>query len=218
MVINYSHQKGGTGKSTLAYHTAQAFKELGYKTTIYDLDTQDSCLGFNSLREHPKDNIINVEDEDTLIDIIKNTKDNEIDIIDSGGFDSGLTSIAIMGADINITPIADKVSEILAIANKYSVILERIEKSTNEKTKTHVLLNKIHIFASNFSHIEDIISSQERMETLQTIIRDRGIYDKALREGLTVHEATHLKGHEDAKKELNNLAKEILKKLKKDNK
>ncbi len=210
LVMNFSHQKGGTGKSTMAYHIAKAFELLGYKVTIYDLDIQDTCIEYNKLREVPRDNIKNITEDEELIQVIEDAKEDEIIIIDSGGFDSSLTRLAIMGADINITPIADKVSEILAITNKYSKILKEIEKATEEETNTYVLLNKIHPFARNFEHLEAIIEPHKQMKILNTIIRERAIYDKALQKGLTVQEANTLKGHEDASHELNKLAQELL--------
>jgi len=217
MILNFSHQKGGTGKSTLAYHITQAFIEKGYITKLIDLDNQKSCISVNQLRESPKDHILSVTNEAELINAIETAKEDEITIIDSGGFDSTLTRIAITGADINITPVADKVMDLLAVINKYSVILKEIEEATHEKTKTYVLLNKIHLFAENFQHIKDIMNKQERMEVLTTKIRDRGIYDKALLEGLSVHEAITLKGHEDASYELNKLAEELLSIYKEEN-
>ncbi|MDL1957374.1 MAG: division plane positioning ATPase MipZ [Candidatus Desulfofervidus auxilii] len=210
MIINFSHQKGGTGKSTIAYHLAKAFEDKGFKTTIYDLDIQDTCIEYNNLRDIPKSNILNITEDEKLIEVIDQAKEDEIYIIDSGGFDSSLTRLAIMGADINITPIADKVSEILAITKKYSKILKEIEEATQEQTSTYVLLNRIHLFAKNFEHLEAIIEPHKQMKILNTIIRDRAIYDKALQEGLTVQEANTLKGHEDARYELNKLAEELL--------
>ena len=211
MIINLSHQKGGTGKSTIAYNLAKTFEDKGFKVTILDLDIQDTCIHFNHMREKPKTNIINIEEDTELITTIENANEDEIFIIDSGGLDSSLTRLAIMGADINITPIADKVSEILAITNKYSKILKEIATAIEEPIETYVLLNKIHIFANKFEHIEKLIDPHKQMKILRTIIRERGIYDKALRVGLTVQEATNFKGHNDATNELNSLADELLK-------
>ena len=210
MIINLTHQKGGTGKSTIAYHLAKTFEEKGFKVTILDLDIQDTCIHFNHMREKPKTNIINIEEDTELITTIENANEDEIFIIDSGGFDSSLTRLAIMGADINITPIADKVSEILAITKKYSKILEGIENATKEPIIAYVLLNRIHIFANKFEHINEIIHPHKQMKILKTIIRERAIYDKSLREGLTVQEATNLKGHNDATNELSSLAEELI--------
>lgn len=223
MILNLSHQKGGTGKSTIAYHLAMAFILLEFKVKLLDLDIQDTCVSLNELREEKLDYIINVTEEQEFVDIINNATEEEIIIIDSGGFDSTLTRLAIMGADINLTPVADKVTELLAVIKKYSVILEEIEEETEIKVKSYVLLNKIHLFASKFEHIKELLQDQERMQLITTlkevageetkaplIIRDRNIYDKSLIEGKTVQETPERKGYEGASYEIEKLAKTLL--------
>ena len=224
MIINASHQKGGTGKSTVIYNLARAFILLGYKVKVLDLDIQSTCISINRKREIPLDYIINITEEQELIDIVNNSKEDEIILIDSGGFDSTLTRLAIMGADINITPVPDKVTALLAVIEKYSVILEEIAESTGEDIKTYILLNEIHIFATNFEHIIADIEDEKRMELLTVtkeengkeikeplVIRDRGIYDKSLIEGKTVQESKERKGHVEASKEMELLAQTLIK-------
>ena len=224
MIINASHQKGGTGKSTIIYHLARAFILLGYKVKLLDLDIQNTCVSLNELREEELDYILNITEEEEFVEIINNAAEDEIILIDSGGFDSTLTRLAIMAADINLTPVADKVTELLAVIRKYSVILEEIADSSNKEIKSYVLLNKIHLFATNFDHIIELLEDQERMQLITTtkevdeeeievpfVIRDRNIYDKALTQGLTVQEAPERKGHEDASYEMEKLAKILLK-------
>ena len=231
MIINLSHQKGGTGKSTLAYNLTRAFHIMGYKVKLLDLDSQNTCVNINELREEELDYIVNIEHKEDLIEEINTHNEDEIIIIDSGGFDSNITRLAIQGADINLTPVADKVTEVLAVTKKYSLILEDLAKETNDDIRTYILLNKIHIFATDFKHIENNIAHQERMNLVMRkkvvknkeveiplIIRDRGIYDKSLIEGKTVQEANDLKGHEAASDEMEKLAKALIEIDKKDNK
>ena len=140
MIINVSHQKGGTGKSTIVYHLTQTFVNKDFKVQLLDLDNQDSCISVNELRDVPHKHIKSISDDESLIKAIEEKKDGEIIIIDSGGFDSSLTRLAIMAADINITPVADKVMDLLAVIKKYSLILQQIEEATKEDTKTYILL------------------------------------------------------------------------------
>jgi len=216
MVIDISHQKGGTGKSTIAYNLAEAYRRQDKKVTLYDLDLQHTCIGINGLREDPHDDILTIDNETDLINIINNATDDEIIIIDSGGFDSSLTRLAIMGADINLTPVADKVTELLAVIQKYSVILEEIERDTGEHIESYILLNKIHIFAEKFAHIEEMIKENPRFKILRNdagkplMIRDRPIYNKSFIDGRSVHEATDLKGSEYAANEIDALSKRLL--------
>ena len=225
MIINISHQKGGTGKSTIAYNLAIALMLLGYTVTLVDADIQNTVTSINELRETPLDFVIIINDEDELVNFINNANAEDIIIIDSGGFDSSLTRISIMGADINVTPLSDKVTELLAVVKKYSVILEEIEEEIKKNVITHILLNKIHPFATKFEHIIDIIDNEPRFKLLTrkigddvnfieipVMIRDRNIYDKSLIEGYGVceSEVSKLKGHADAKQEINILAQKLI--------
>jgi len=91
----------------LAYNITDAFRILGFKVRLLDVDIQNTCGGLNGLRETPFDDIEKVADEARLIELINNssTDGSEIIIIDTGGFDSALSRLAIMGSDINLTPV-----------------------------------------------------------------------------------------------------------------
>jgi len=212
LIVNLSHQKGGVGKSTLAYNITHAFCTLGFKVKLLDMDTQNTCGGLNSLREKPFNNIEKVVDNKRLIEIINNSSidGSEILIIDTAGCDSDLSRLAIMGADINITPISDKVTELLAILQKYSKILEEIGVNTDMSVSSYILLNRVHPFAKHFEHIEEMIDSSPQMTMLKSIVRERAIYDKSLIEGRTVFEANELEGHEMAVDEILSICYELI--------
>ena len=212
LIINFSHQKGGVGKSTLSYNFAESFRILGFKVKLLDVDIQNTCGDLNSLRETPFTDIEQVSSEEKLIDIINNSTSDgsEIIIIDTGGFDSALSRLAIMGADINLTPVSDKVTEVLAVVKKYSKTLGEIGVDTDTEVSSYVLLNKIHPFATRFEHIEEMIEESPQMEMFNSIIRDRGIYDKSFIDGRTVFEAPELKGHEEAVNEILTATYEII--------
>jgi chromosome partitioning protein len=213
LIINISHQKGGVGKSTMAWNLADAFRSLGLKVKLIDIDLQNTCIDLNDLREEPFTDIVQIEDEQHLISLINNVEEepDEIYIIDSGGFDSSLTRLAIMGSDINLTPVADRVTEVLAVVKKYSKILYEIEASSNENVKSYVFLNRIHPFATRFEHIEEMVDDSQHMSMFDAIVRDRAIYDKSLVDGRTVFEASDLKGHESAVSEMLAVCYELMK-------
>lgn len=50
MILTISHQKGGIGKSTIAWNIGVHFSKL-LPTTIIDLDTQQSLTQTNQIRE-----------------------------------------------------------------------------------------------------------------------------------------------------------------------
>ena len=215
MIIDISHQKGGTGKSTIAYNLADAYRRQGKKVKLYDLDLQHTCIGLNGLRDKQFNDILTVDNENELVDIINNAKKEDIIIIDSGGFDSSLTRLAIMGADINLTPVADKVTELLAVIQKYSVILDEIKQETGEEVESYIILNKIHIFAEKFEHIEEMIEENSQLKMLKLndkplVIRERAIYNKSFISGRSIYEAKELSGHKDSTNEFDKLSQKLL--------
>lgn len=212
LIVNLSHQKGGVGKSTLAYNIADAFRILGFKVKLLDVDIQNTCGGLNGLREEPFTDIEKVSDERKLVELINDssTDGSEIIIIDTGGFDSALSRLAIMGSDINLTPVSDKVTEVLAVVQKYNQTLGEIESSTENRVSSYVLLNRIHPFAKHFGHIEEMIEDSTHMNMFKTIVKDRAIYDKSFIDGRTVFEASDLKGHEEAMDEILSVCYELI--------
>ncbi|CAA6814990.1 MAG: Plasmid partitioning protein ParA [uncultured Sulfurovum sp.] len=212
LVVNLSHQKGGVGKSTLAYNIADSFRILGYKVKLLDVDIQNTCGGLNGLRETPFEDIEKVADEARLVELINDssTDGSEILIIDTGGFDSALSRLAIMGSDINLTPVSDKVTEVLAVVQKYSQTLGEIEMDTDTDVSSYVLLNRIHPFAKHFEHIEEMIEESAQMDMFKSIVRDRSIYDKSFIDGRTIFEAPELKGHENAMDEMLSVCYELI--------
>jgi chromosome partitioning protein len=212
LIVNLSHQKGGVGKSTLAYNIADAFRILSFKVKLLDVDIQKTCGGLNGLREQAFEEIEKVSDERKLIEFINNssTDGSEIIIIDTGGFNSALSRLAIIGSDINLTPVSDKVTEILAVVQKYNQTLEEIESSIGNRVSSYVLLNRIHPFAKDFRHIEEIIEDSTHMDMFKTIVKDRSIYDKSFIDGRTVFEASELKGHKEAMDEMLSICYELI--------
>jgi len=49
--LNFSHQKGGVGKSLLSYHLAYLLKD-NYDVQLLDLDNQKSLSSIHKLRNH----------------------------------------------------------------------------------------------------------------------------------------------------------------------
>jgi len=204
-VINFSHQKGGVGKSTLSYHLAYLLNKE-HKVVLLDLDNQESISEINKLRNDKLKNhsipIKKIKNQEELVEFINSIDDDTYLIIDSGGFDSSYTRIAIMGADINITPIADRTMELLAVIKAYDPILNQVSKKLEEDVYCYVLLNRIHHSAKDFSHIDSLLSNSKHLKILKdyhlindnneevqnTVIRERSLYDKTLIDGMAIHE------------------------------
>ena len=212
LIINLSHQKGGVGRTTLAYNMAEGFRTLGFKVKLLDMDIQSSCMGLNTLRKKAFRDIEKVVDEARLVEIINDSSLDEFEvlIIDTGGFDLALSRLAMVGADINLTPVSDRVTELLGLVQKYTEILDEIESDSQRSVLSYILLNKIHPLATQFEHIEEMIRSNSQMKMMKSVIRERSIYDKSLIHGETVFEAKELKGHQGAMDEILSLCYELI--------
>ena len=217
-IITLAHQKGGTGKSTLAWNLAvemrKKYKKYGYKKFIFvDLDNQESVTMTNRLRmqyEQEPLEIIRFTDHERskLQDFINSIDDDTLVIIDSGGYDADLNRLAIIASDFVITPVSSDYMEIFGL-QKFRTILEELSIIKGETVKVHVLLNKIDPKLKDFSDIIEFIQEIKHFKLLNTVIRFRSDYKHSIGYGFSVKE---LDKKSKASAEITELIKEIEKK------
>ena len=211
-IITISHQKGGVGKSTIALNIAVELSKE-FKVTVVDLDHQRSVTIFQSIRENkklPNLNVIIVEDKDSLMDIMNNHKG--IIIIDSGGFDSDLNRVAMLGSDIIITPVSNSLIELYGL-EKFKLIIEDLKKIRND-INIHILLNNISPSATTLvEDLKDFLLSDDgqRFNIIKGIMRQRIDYRRSFEYGQSVVEMNpNGKAAQEIKMIVKNI-KEILK-------
>jgi len=205
-VITIAHQKGGVGKSTIALNLAV---ELGkkYPLSVIDLDYQKSISIFNENRKetglNPL-NIISVESQKELMNIIDNA--DGIILIDSGGFDSDLNRIAILGADIIITPLSNNLIEIYGLEAFKKILIDL--KRIRSDIKSNILLNNVNPqITKSIEELKEYIKSNSQFFNMfETILRRRVDFAKSFETGKSVVE---IDGSSKASKELDNLIREI---------
>ena len=205
-IITIAHQKGGVGKSTIALNLAVELSKK-YNLKIIDLDYQQSLTIFNStIREEKLQslNIIQVKTQKELIKILKNPK--ELILIDSGGFDSDLNRISILGADLVITPVSNNLIEIYGL-EAFKKILKEL-KTLDSKIKAHILLNKIEPKATkSIKELKEYIkNNSEYFKLLDSILRRRADFSKSFEVGKSVVE---IDKNSKASKELKDLINNI---------
>ena len=205
-IITIAHQKGGVGKSTIALNLAVELSKK-YNLKIIDLDYQQSLTIFNStIRDEQLKslNVIQVKTQKKLIKILKNPDD--LILIDSGGFDSDLNRISILGADLVITPVSNNLIEIYGL-EAFKRILKEL-KSIDSRIKTHILLNKIEPKATkSIKELKDYIkNNSEYFNLLDSILRRRADFSKSFELGKSVVE---IDKNSKASKELKDLINNI---------
>lgn len=206
MIITVSHQKGGVGKSTISWNLA-VYLSATKKVTVIDLDVQKTLTYLHRIRNKNDFDIISFDNEKSFIDYINNQEENsqEIIIIDSGGFDSSMNRLAILGADKLITPVSSKFIEILGLQT-YENILFEIEKSSGNILQTNVVLNNINPNVKNFTDISNFINKSKHFNLMKSVLRQRADISNSVATGLGI---TEIKSNEKAVKEFIDFANEL---------
>jgi len=212
MVIAISHQKGGVGKSTLAYNLSVELSKK-YNVNVVDLDVQQTITACNVIRGkfgQKKLTVLNFEDKKDFIDFLNNDDERNITIVDTGGFDSGLNRVAMYAADLIITPVSTEFLEVIGL-EKYKKIIKEVSKKVGKNIQTHVILNKIHHAQQNFGDIKDFINQSPNQFTLMdSVIRRRSDFSISLSHGFSVCEFDK---NSDSSKEMKKFIAEIAKTL-----
>jgi len=189
MILTLSHQKGGVGKSTVAWNLAVCFSKI-MDTRIIDLDTQRSLTVTNALRrEHSLSPIpmLHFNTAEELAAYAAEDTDDVLTIIDSGGFDSAFNRVAIIASDLLITPVSDKPFDLMGL-QKYEEILKSLSEIQGEKIKTHILFNNINPAMKRFGDLIDFVCTSEHFELLVSVLRQRVDIANSVGEGKSIKE------------------------------
>jgi chromosome partitioning protein len=207
-IIAVSHQKGGVGKSTLAYNIAVELSKK-YHVEVVDLDVQETVSSYNRIRKLMGQEGLTVKiftsDEDLLY-YYNNVDEKTIVVVDSGGFDSALNRLSILAADFLLTPVSSEFTELLGL-EKYKQILEQISLQSGNKVVANVVLNKINPSQKHFDEIVDFINESPYFVKLNSILRRRVDFANSVAHGFSVNE---LDATSESAKELKELLQEII--------
>ena len=190
MIIVVSHQKGGVGKSTIAWNLATNLQKK-HQVELVDLDIQRTLTYANEIRkQHQNLTPLTIRHFNTPEDLkkyIQGDNENRLSIIDVGGFDSSMNRLALVMADMIITPVSDKSFELLGIKT-FEKIISQLDELVEHDIKVKVLLNNINPQKSKLDGLKNFITKSPYFELLDTVLRNRADYDKSAEEGKNVIE------------------------------
>jgi chromosome partitioning protein len=208
MIIVVSHQKGGVGKSTIAWNLATHLQNK-HNVELVDLDIQKTLTYANEIRKRKTElKPLTVKTFDTPEDFkkyVNGDSDDRISIVDVGGFDSSMNRLAIVIADLIITPVSDKSFELLGIKT-FEKVLAQLDEIVDHDIRVKVLLNNLNPKKSKLDSLKNFINKSPHFELLETILRHRADYDKSAGDGKNVIEYDK---ESKAAKEIKDLTKEI---------
>lgn len=187
MIIAICNSKGGVFKTGTAYNL-NSFLEHRCPILI-DLDSQKSITYLNNIRQQfTKPFLVKtINTEKELETIIHDSNESNLYIIDTGGFDSSLTRIAIITADLLISPTSGNVVDLLGL-NRFDTVLKELSNVKGEHIKTNVFINDVSPSTKHFDEIKDFINSSENFNLMSSIIRTRADFPNASNKGLSVKE------------------------------
>ena len=177
MILTVAHTKGGVGKSTLAWHLAHSIDDV--KVTIIDLDFQQTLQFVNHIGGSPL-KVVQPQTVDELLHEISLIPQNEVCIIDVGGFDSDINRAAIEHSDKVLIPISDSVTEVLGFKT-----FENILDELDTDAELNIVLNNIHPLTKNFDTIKEAIANAN-IKLFETVVRNRKVYKTTMGIGNSV--------------------------------
>lgn len=203
MILTIAHTKGGVGKSTLAWNIANCLIKENKKVKIVDLDFQQTLYFINYIRKEDSAlseiDVIQCETPGELIELFESYEEDEVLVVDVGGFDNDLNRTAISWANKIIVPISNSVTEVLGFKT-FEAILEEIDNPF-----INVVLNNIHPLTKDFDVITNAIGTNPNIKLHNSIIRNRKIYKETLGNGKSVFDVSN----EVAQNEIKGLCDEL---------
>jgi chromosome partitioning protein len=210
MLIVLSHQKGGVGKSTIAWNLAIGLQTKKYAVELVDLDVQQTLFYTNEIRkQYPKLVPLIVKRFETVSDFkmyIRGDNEDRISVIDVGGFDSDMARIAIASADLVVTPVSDKNFELLGVKT-FEKTLKAISTVIDDKVVVKVLLNNLNPRKSKLDDLIEFLNRSSHFELMESVLRTRADFDRSVGEGKNVIEYNK---EGKASKEMKALIKEVI--------
>lgn len=187
MILTVAHSKGGVGKSTLVWHIAFMLISLGKSVRIADLDFQQTTYFLNEIRKSKGLEGVDVDQPQSvgeLINLFENY-DEDILIVDIGGFDNDINRTAISWADKVLLPISNSPTEIIGFKT-FEAILEQVKNPF-----ICMVLNNIHPKMSNFKKVLEAIGENQHIKLLDSIVRSRVAYKKILENGKAISDTSN---------------------------
>lgn len=139
-VIAVLNQKGGSGKTTVATHLAQALQLDGADVLLVDSDPQGSARDWAAVREDQPVTVVGI-DRPTIERDLKNVAREDFVVIDGAPQAADLAVSAIRAADVIVIPVQPSPYDIWATSDLVDLVKQRIEL-TDGKLKAAFVVSR----------------------------------------------------------------------------
>jgi chromosome partitioning protein len=229
MIICVGGIKGGNGKSTMAVHLVIWLTMAGFDVLLVDADRQRTSTKFTTARHQNyqgKDKYMAIQlPSESIFKQLGKLKDQyQVIVVDAGEGENPALRAALLAADYFIIPVQPKNFDFWAVAKELRDMLFQIETiRPGIPLRCFAFLN----LAAPYMNPKDKrgdrnrevaanLAMMENIEYIPHIIVRRDVFDVACGQGFSVQEVKEkeVSGANRAKKEINLLFSEILKRIK----
>jgi len=208
MIICFSNQKGGVGKTTLTLCAAYEFSKTGRDVLVIDADPQGSIMDWSDIREEPLPKNISIAamPKKTIHrDLEALSKRYDYVIIDTPPRVTDITRSAIMASNIVVVPCTPSPYDVWATEETIDLIREA--KIYHKSLVFTFMLNRKLANTVISREVKEAISSLgDDINLLSSEITQRVIFAEAANAGKVVQE---IDGEGKATLELNNFVVEL---------
>lgn len=187
-----ANEKGGVGKTTIAFNLAVARVKAGYAVLLVDTDTQSSASILATLRAEAgyQPPLLTVEKRGKMIgtDLAQLNQHYEL-IIDAGGRDSVEMRQAIAVADVWIIPVKPGQLDLFSMATM-SRLQTDIEERVDRCPVTKVVLNAVNSSTREGHEARELLGDNLKMPLESCQLVDRVAVRRAVMVGCGVIELT----------------------------
>lgn len=196
MIILSGGEKGGTGKTSLAINLAVLLAMAGRDVLLVDTDRQGSANFWANVRDEsgvlPRIPCVQSFGKGLAKNVLDLAQRYEDIIIDAGGRDSLELRYSLGVADKVIIPIQPTQFDLMTLGQMANLV-EQAQTLNNYLTAC-VILNRCSTnpTVTDAQEAADVISEIPHLHLLKTMLKERVSYQRSVREGLSVVEATPL--------------------------
>jgi len=181
-IIAVESQKGGSGKTTIAVHLAQAFAAGGYQTLLLDLDPQASAAEWKDVRAEESPAVMAVPAA-RLSRVIEQAKEigTDILIIDTARHSEATALAAARASDFILVQCQPSIVDLRAL-RKTAELLSHVKKPT------HVVLNAVSPNESVTAEAARAITDEFNLPVSDICLGSRVAFSRCMITGQTAPE------------------------------